>query len=99
MDHAWTRHTDVNNSLGLAHTMKSAGHERIVFNRVCKTDKLRTRESAPIASSLSGVFDNASNMAHDVHVDTRARCRCVDRRTQALSAGECDGNRIEKLKL
>src|SRR5215213_4213058 len=97
MDHTWTRHADVNNSLSLTDTVKGTRHKRIVFDRVGKTDKLCTCESALIASSFGCVFYDSSDMGHYVHVDPRARRRCVDGRTQTLGAGECGGNRIKKL--
>src|SRR6476659_3140479 len=98
MDHTWTRHTDVNNRLSLTHTVKSTGHERIVFDRIRKTDKLRTRESALLASSFGCVLEDPADLRHDVHIDTGACRRCVDRRTETLCARECGRNGIEKLR-
>jgi len=61
--------------------MKSARHERIILNRIGEADKLRTRESTLIACALGGVFNDPANLAHNVHVDTRASRGRVDRRT------------------
>ena len=73
MDHARTRNTDIDHGFSFTNTVKSAGHERIVFDGIREADKLRARESASIASSLSSVFDDSPDLGHHVHVDAGAR--------------------------
>ena len=46
MDHARTGNADIDHGFSFTDTVKSAGHERIVFDGIGKTNKLRTRESA-----------------------------------------------------
>src|SRR6201988_771930 len=96
MDHARTRNTNINHRLRLAHTMKSAGHKGVVFHRIRKTDEFGARQPTLITGALGSFFDDSSDMAHNIHVDTGARRGWVDGRAQGFGRGDRWGNEVQK---
>jgi len=75
MNYTWTRHTYVYNCLSFSNAVERASHEWIIFNSICKADKLCTSQTTLVARSFSCILDDSAHVGHSVHVNPSA-CGC-----------------------
>ncbi|MPN16126.1 hypothetical protein SDC9_163464 [bioreactor metagenome] len=75
---AGARDADVDDTLGLALTVKGAGHKGVVLYGVGKYDKLCAAKTVGVGRCRRSLFDDFTHAAHRVHVDAGPRRRHID---------------------
>ena len=61
--------TNVNYAIRFTGAVKGTGHERVIFNRVCKNNKLCAAEAARIRRPFSSLLNNLTHESNSVHID------------------------------
>ncbi len=93
IDHTRTTHAHVDDAVGFADAVESAGHERVVLGRIGKDDQLCAADAAAITGQLGGLLDNSPHQGHGIHVDACLGGRHVDRGTDLFRHGKRPGDR------
>ena len=83
---------DIDRAFGLAGAVKSAGHERIVFDGIAEYDQLGAADRVFRAGQRGRALDNAAHGGDRVHVQAGARRADIDRGADALGRRQRLGN-------
>ncbi len=86
--HAGAADPDIDDTVRLGCAVESAGHERVVLDRVAEHDELGAADRTRRRGQLGRAPDHVPHLGDRIHVEAGAGRTDIDRRADALRAGE-----------
>ena len=88
---------DMDRGISLRHTVKSAGHEGIIFDRITEFDELRASIGVLVLRELCRFLYDLAHALHRIHIDASLGRTDSDRAADALRRSECLRNGVDEL--